>query len=155
MNVAALLSVLALRVAAIADAMAEDSVERAFVLAEDLECDWKKVRTEFAPINAQCYGGAMQGTFGSQAIRTSWTPMRRTGEARSTCSREFSWRRGSRMPGMGVSMPMQAMNRGANLPGSHCQARSYHFRARTVAFSKRLGCTGEAISRRTAHSPEQ
>jgi isoquinoline 1-oxidoreductase beta subunit len=53
----------------------------AMLLAEDLECDWKKVRTEFAPINAQCYGGAMQGTFGSQAIRTSWTPMRRTGAA--------------------------------------------------------------------------
>jgi isoquinoline 1-oxidoreductase beta subunit len=51
------------------------------LLAEELECDWKRVRTEFAPINAQCYGGAMQGTFGSQAIRTSWTPMRMTGAA--------------------------------------------------------------------------
>jgi isoquinoline 1-oxidoreductase beta subunit len=53
----------------------------AMLLAEELECDWKKVKTEFAPINAQCYGGAMQGTFGSQAVRTSWTPMRRTGAA--------------------------------------------------------------------------
>ena len=51
------------------------------LLAEELECDWKKVRTEFAPINPTCYGGAMQGTFGSQAVRTSWTPMRRTGAA--------------------------------------------------------------------------
>jgi len=53
----------------------------AMLLAEDLECDWKKVRTEFAPINPTFYGGAMQGTFGSQAIRTSWTPLRRTGAA--------------------------------------------------------------------------
>jgi isoquinoline 1-oxidoreductase beta subunit len=53
----------------------------AMLLAEDLECDWKKVRTEFAPINAAAYGGAMQGTFGSQAIRTTWTPMRQTGAA--------------------------------------------------------------------------
>ncbi len=53
----------------------------AMLLAEELECDWKNVRTEFASINAQCYGGAMQGTFGSQAIRTSWTPMRMTGAA--------------------------------------------------------------------------
>src|SRR5215471_13401431 len=53
----------------------------AMLLAEELECDWKKVRTEFAPINPTFYGGAMQGTFGSQAIRTSWTPMRRTGAA--------------------------------------------------------------------------
>ncbi len=53
----------------------------AMLLAEELECDWKKIKTEFAPINAQFYGGAMQGTFGSQAVRTSWTPMRRTGAA--------------------------------------------------------------------------
>lgn len=53
----------------------------AMLLAEDLECDWKKVKTEFAPINPECFGGQMQGTFGSQAIRTSWTPMRRTGAA--------------------------------------------------------------------------
>ena len=53
----------------------------AMLLAEELDCDWKKVRTEFAPINPTFYGGAMQGTFGSQAVRTSWTPMRRTGAA--------------------------------------------------------------------------
>jgi len=53
----------------------------AMLLAEDLECDWKKVKTEFAPINPAFYGGAMQGTFGSQAVRTTWTPMRRTGAA--------------------------------------------------------------------------
>jgi isoquinoline 1-oxidoreductase subunit beta len=53
----------------------------AMLLAEELECDWQKVRTVFAPINPAAYGGPLQGTFGSQAIRTSWTPMLRTGAA--------------------------------------------------------------------------
>jgi len=53
----------------------------AMLLAEELECDWNKVRTVFAPINPAFYGGALQGTFGSQAVRTSWTPMLRTGAA--------------------------------------------------------------------------
>jgi isoquinoline 1-oxidoreductase subunit beta len=52
----------------------------AMLLAEELECDWSKVRTEFAPINP-VYGGALQGTFGSLAIRTSYEPMRRAGAA--------------------------------------------------------------------------
>jgi isoquinoline 1-oxidoreductase beta subunit len=53
----------------------------AMLLAEELECDWSKVRTVFAPINPAVYGGPLQGTFGSQAVRTSWTPMLRTGAA--------------------------------------------------------------------------
>ena len=53
----------------------------AMLLAEELECDWSRVRTEFAPINPGAYGGALQGTFGSLAIRTSYEPMRRTGAA--------------------------------------------------------------------------
>ena len=53
----------------------------AMLLAEELECDWSRVRTEFAPINPAAYGGALQGTFGSLAIRTSYDPMRRTGAA--------------------------------------------------------------------------
>jgi isoquinoline 1-oxidoreductase beta subunit len=53
----------------------------AMLLAEELECDWSRIRTEFAPINAAWYGGALQGTFGSMAIRTSYEPMRRTGAA--------------------------------------------------------------------------
>jgi isoquinoline 1-oxidoreductase beta subunit len=52
----------------------------AMLLAEELECDWSRVRTEFAPINP-IYGGALQGTFGSLAIRTTYDPMRRTGAA--------------------------------------------------------------------------
>jgi isoquinoline 1-oxidoreductase beta subunit len=51
------------------------------LLAEELDCDWSRVRTEFAPINAALYGGALQGTFGSMAIRTTYDPMRRTGAA--------------------------------------------------------------------------
>ena len=51
------------------------------LLAEELDCDWSRIRTEFAPINAALYGGALQGTFGSLAIRTTYEPMRRTGAA--------------------------------------------------------------------------
>jgi len=48
------------------------------ILAEELECDWKKVRTEFAPVDPKLYG-ALQGTFGSMSIRTGWDPMRKAG----------------------------------------------------------------------------
>jgi isoquinoline 1-oxidoreductase beta subunit len=51
------------------------------ILAEELDCDWSRIRTEFAPIDAALYGGALQGTFGSLAIRTTYDPMRRTGAA--------------------------------------------------------------------------
>src|SRR5690348_2133649 len=37
------------------------------LLAEELECDWKKIRTEFPGINRE-YGGN-QGVVGSQSIR--------------------------------------------------------------------------------------
>jgi isoquinoline 1-oxidoreductase subunit beta len=47
------------------------------LLAEELDCDWKKVRTEFAPVDPASYG--MQGVFGSASIRTSWVPLRRAG----------------------------------------------------------------------------
>jgi isoquinoline 1-oxidoreductase beta subunit len=53
----------------------------AMLLAEELECDWSRIRTEFAPINPAWYGGPLQGTFGSMAVRTSYEPMRRTGAA--------------------------------------------------------------------------
>jgi isoquinoline 1-oxidoreductase beta subunit len=47
------------------------------LLAEELECDWKKVRTEFASVD-KVYG-EMQGVYGSLSIRTSWTPLRKAG----------------------------------------------------------------------------
>jgi isoquinoline 1-oxidoreductase beta subunit len=49
----------------------------AMLLAEELECDWKKVRTEFPGID-RAYG-PNQGVVGSQSIRSSWMPLRRAG----------------------------------------------------------------------------
>ena len=48
------------------------------ILAEELECDWKKVRTEMAPVDPRLYG-PLQGTFGSLSVRTSWEPLRAAG----------------------------------------------------------------------------
>ncbi len=51
------------------------------MLAEELECDWSKVRMEFAPVDPSLYGH--QTTVGSQAIRSTWDPLRKAGaEAR-------------------------------------------------------------------------
>ncbi len=53
----------------------------AMLLAEELECDWKRIHTEFAPA-AQVYFDpvfGMQGTGGSQSIHSSWDPMRKAG----------------------------------------------------------------------------
>jgi isoquinoline 1-oxidoreductase beta subunit len=47
------------------------------LLAEELDCDWKNVRTEFAPVNPALYGN--QGVFGSASIRTLYTPLRQAG----------------------------------------------------------------------------
>ena len=49
------------------------------LLAEELDCDWKKVRTEFAPVDPALYG--QQGVYGSQSIRSSWAPLRQAGAA--------------------------------------------------------------------------
>jgi isoquinoline 1-oxidoreductase subunit beta len=50
----------------------------AMILADELDCDWKKVRTEFAPVDPGFYG-PMQGVFGSTSIRTMWNPLRKAG----------------------------------------------------------------------------
>jgi isoquinoline 1-oxidoreductase beta subunit len=49
--------------------------------AEELECDWRKVRTEFAPAAVVYFDPAfhMQGTGGSQSINSAWKPMREAG----------------------------------------------------------------------------
>ena len=47
------------------------------LLADELDCDWAKVRTEFAPVDPALYG--MQGVFGSQSIRSLWMPLRQAG----------------------------------------------------------------------------
>ena len=51
------------------------------LLAEELECDWKKVKTQFADTIDPMYmmGAPIQGVYGSTAIRTSWDPLRRAG----------------------------------------------------------------------------
>ena len=48
----------------------------AMLLAEELDCDWQKVHTEFALVDP-VYG--MQGVYGSSSIRTTWTPLREVG----------------------------------------------------------------------------
>jgi isoquinoline 1-oxidoreductase beta subunit len=47
------------------------------MLAEELECDWTKVRMQVAPVDPASYGH--QTTVGSMAIRTSWDPLRKAG----------------------------------------------------------------------------
>jgi len=49
------------------------------LLAEELECDWTKIRTEFPGVDRAF--GPSQGVFGSQSIRSSWTPLRQAGAA--------------------------------------------------------------------------
>ena len=51
------------------------------MLAEELGCDWSKVRMEIAPVDPESYG--LQTTVGSLATRTTWVPLRQAGaEAR-------------------------------------------------------------------------
>ena len=47
------------------------------MLAEELECDWAKVRMQVAPVDPASFGH--QTTVGSMAIRTSWDPLRKAG----------------------------------------------------------------------------
>jgi len=53
------------------------------IAAEELECDWKSIRTEFAPAAKEYFNPAfgMQGTGGSSSVRSSWDPMRKAGAA--------------------------------------------------------------------------
>src|SRR5204862_7154680 len=45
------------------------------LLAEELECDWKKIRTEFPGVDPVAFG-PMQGVLGSMSIRTAWELLR-------------------------------------------------------------------------------
>ena len=49
--------------------------------AEELECDWKSIHTEFADAAEIYYNPAFrsQGTGGSSSVRSSWEPMRKAG----------------------------------------------------------------------------
>ena len=53
------------------------------IAAEELDCDWKTIRTEFAPAAKEYFNPAfgMQGTGGSSSVRSSWDPMRKAGAA--------------------------------------------------------------------------
>ena len=56
----------------------------AAIVAEELDADWTKVRTEHAAANAKAYSNALmgvQGTGGSSAIANSWTQLRNAGAA--------------------------------------------------------------------------
>jgi isoquinoline 1-oxidoreductase beta subunit len=49
------------------------------LLAEELECDWTKIRTEFPGVEPAYAAGGMMGAYGSLSIRTSWAPLRQAG----------------------------------------------------------------------------
>jgi isoquinoline 1-oxidoreductase beta subunit len=53
------------------------------IAAEELDCDWKKIHTEFAPAAKEYFNPAfgMQGTGGSSSVRSSWDPLRKAGAA--------------------------------------------------------------------------
>src|SRR6202049_4150134 len=48
------------------------------ILADEMDCDWSKVRTEFAPVDTNLYR-PLQCVVGSMRIRTLWNPLRRVG----------------------------------------------------------------------------
>jgi isoquinoline 1-oxidoreductase beta subunit len=51
------------------------------LLAEELECDWKRIRWEFAPADKAYFNPmfGMQGTGGSMSLRGAWTPTLKAG----------------------------------------------------------------------------
>jgi isoquinoline 1-oxidoreductase subunit beta len=55
----------------------------AMLLAEELEFDWKKVKTEFAPAAPAYFNPVfgLQGTGGSTSVRASWGPLTKAGAA--------------------------------------------------------------------------
>jgi isoquinoline 1-oxidoreductase beta subunit len=58
----------------------------AMIAAEELECDWQKVRTKFAPADKAYFNPRfkLQGTGGSSGTPTSWIPLRKAGAAART-----------------------------------------------------------------------
>ena len=53
------------------------------LLAEELEVDWKKIKTEFAPAAKEYFNPVfgLQGTGGSTSVRASWEPLTKAGAA--------------------------------------------------------------------------
>src|SRR4029434_3705868 len=75
------------------------------LLAEELECDWSKIRTEFPGVDPMAFG-PMQGVFGSMSIRTSWEPLRKAGAT-------------------AAEMLVQAAAQKWNVPKSQCRAENH------------------------------
>ena len=59
------------------------STALAMILAEELDLDWKKVKTVFAPAAPQYFNPifGLQGTGGSSSVRGSWEPLAKAGAA--------------------------------------------------------------------------
>ena len=59
------------------------STALAMILAEELDLDWKKIRTEFAPAAPAYFNPVfgLQGTGGSTSVRGSWEPLAKAGAA--------------------------------------------------------------------------
>ena len=57
------------------------STALAMVLAEELDLDWKKIKTVFAPAAPQYFNPifGLQGTGGSSSVRGSWEPLAKAG----------------------------------------------------------------------------
>ncbi len=59
------------------------STALAMILADELDLDWKKVKTAFAPAAPQYFNPifGLQGTGGSSSVRGSWEPLAKAGAA--------------------------------------------------------------------------
>lgn len=59
------------------------STALAMILADELDLDWKKIKTEFAPAAPQYFNPifGLQGTGGSCSVRGSWEPLAKAGAA--------------------------------------------------------------------------
>ncbi len=97
------------------------------LLAEELECDWKKIRTEFPGVDPVAFG-PVQGVFGSQSIRTSWESLRKAGA--TACE-----------------MLVQAAAQKWNVPKSQCRAENNTIVNLTTQERLSFGSLAEAASR--------
>jgi isoquinoline 1-oxidoreductase beta subunit len=74
------------------------------LLAEELECDWKKIRIDFPGVDPVAFG-PLQGVFGSMSVRTSFESLRKAGA--TACE-----------------MLIQAAAQKWNVPKSQCRAEN-------------------------------
>src|SRR5262245_10688348 len=97
------------------------------LLAEELECDWSKIRTEFPGVDPVAFG-PMQGVFGSMSVRTSWEPLRKAGA--TACE-----------------MLVQAAAQRWNVPKSQCRAENNTVLNLTTKERLTYGSLAEAASK--------